>query len=114
MEYFTENANYYMTRGVASNYSTDLIWIIIDFLNENRKKGMKADYLKVFEFNTLGEGANAKLEVVQSQECPKMVAKKVYTDFCHDRKIRKVKLWAISDGCYEGKENITILLPEEY
>ena len=117
MKYFTEEAEYYMTRKVNDQVDKALIDIILTMIYDNNQKGFVSDYFKVFKFSNIVEEGKKYLLVTHTQECPELkVEKKVLIN--DDTSVFHLDceftLWVISDGICNNKEIITFLFPDEY
>jgi len=105
---FSENANYYLTRGVADTIPTQYVQCVINIINYDRINNIETDYLKVFKFYN-HPTKNDVIQIIESQEVPEFQQ----TIEIKGKLSKPFTLWVISD---EGShnENITILLPSEY
>lgn len=118
MKYFTDKANYYMTRRVSENVEQEIINLMIGMIQENNRDGIKSDYFKVFKFDNIIEKGQRYLVVTETQERPRMKIQKKYV-YADDEEIllnskHSTTIWCISDGIWKETETITFLFPDEY
>jgi len=96
----------FATRGIAADVGLDIqlmLWTIID---NRKKKGIKVDYLQVFELSIVKKDGIAIQQVVHKQECPP-ASDIYYLPMIETPKT--IKIWAI-----DSEEYCMMLLPNEY
>ena len=97
----------YMTAGIQEKISFDVqmaMWVMID---ENIKKGLKMDYLQVFNLAPFYQDGILVQKVFHSQEIPRR--SKEFTLHVIEEKAVKAKIYVIDDVTH-----ITMLLADEY
>ena len=100
------NGNRYMTRGIQEEIPFELqtvMWLLIE---ENIKKGLKMDYLQVFNLAPFYENGILCQKLLHSQEVPRRT--KEITLNVVDKAV-KAKVYVIDDVTHA-----TMLLADEY
>ena len=121
MKYYTDKANYYMSKGVATKVNPIFIYLMLSMIEEDVQKGIEQDYLKVFELSNVVKEGKRYLTIRVHQECSKhesfeelCVGKEDDWFFDVQWEENPIRIRIISDGVYEDNENVTILVPSEY
>ena len=100
------NGDRYMTKGIQAEIPFDIQTVIWLLINENVKKGLKMDYLQVFNLSPCYKDGIMYQRLIHSQEVPKR--KKELTLYMVDKAIT-AKIFVIDDI-----DHITMLLADEY
>ena len=94
--YFTDKAEYFMTRGVTQKVPPQFLLLILEMLKDDRKDILSNDYFKVFKFI---RNEDNRFFIVESQEVPE----KEKTIQVIGELEENMTVWAISDGIIDGR-----------
>lgn len=100
------NNTRYMTRGIQEEVGLDLQLLLWQLIDDCKAKGLKLDYLQVFELSTETIGGQPIQIVSHHQEEPPYLSTHHFTPIAAPL---DTKIWVIDDG-----EHSTMLFPSEY
>ncbi|MEF2243831.1 DUF960 family protein [Paenibacillus sp. IITD108] len=100
------NNTRYMTRGIQEEVHLGLQIIIWQLIDDCKAKGLKLDYLQVFELSTEVVGGQLVQVIQHRQEEP--LYRRTHR-FAPIEVPQETTIWAIDDG-----DHSTMLLPSEY
>lgn len=101
------NNTRYMTRGIQEDVGLDLQLILWQLIDDCKAKGIKLDYLQVFELSTETIDGQIVQIVLHRQEEPNYQSTHRFVPI--EQPMNTTKIWVIDDG-----DHSTMLFPSEY